>query len=134
MTTHRSVHWVGTASLAAGVTLALLLTMGLAQPVTAGNVGPAGCRDSTPGVIRPNGLFHDGGPLYVWPSEPNAFSQVILTLRTYACDAQAASLVYQLTADQPPQIVGLHWLGRDRTGYYDLWQAVPGPSSGGEPA
>jgi alpha-glucosidase len=124
VTTHRSVHLVSTASLAAGLTLAVLLAVGLAQSATAGNTGPAGCRDSAPGVIRPNGLFHDGGPLYVWPSEPNAFSQVILTLRTYACDAQAASLVYQLTADQPPQSVPLHWIGRDRTGYYDRWQTT----------
>jgi alpha-glucosidase len=60
----------------------------------------------------------------VWPSEPDAFSKVTLTLRTYACDAQAASLVYQLTADQPLQIVPLHWVGRDRIGNYDLWQAM----------
>lgn len=31
MTTHRSVHLVSTASLAAGLTLVLLLTVGLAQ-------------------------------------------------------------------------------------------------------
>jgi hypothetical protein len=79
MTTHRSVHLVGTASLAVGVTLALLRTVGLAQPATAGNTGPAGCQDSAPRAIRPNGLFHDGGPLYVRPSEPDAFSQVTLS-------------------------------------------------------
>lgn len=82
------------------------------------------CKDSDPGTIRVFSLFHDGGPLYTQPGEPDAFSPVTLTLRTAACDLSAALLVYRLTSSAAPRTVPMRRLGRDVTGRYDLWQVT----------
>jgi alpha-glucosidase len=111
-------------TMAAGLALSLCLQLPGAQVSTAA-VGGLTCRDSDPGVIRQDGLFHDGGPLYLQPTAPAPHSPVMLTFRTYACDVQAVDLVYRLTADQTnPLTVPLHDTGHDQTGVYDLWRTT----------
>ena len=104
--------------------LALCLGVPLARSAVAAPALASACRDSDPGVIRADGLFHDGGPLYLQPTEPAANSSVTLTLRTYACDVNAALLSYRLNSTAARQSVSMRRIGRDATGVYDLWRAT----------
>ncbi len=110
-------------ALVAGMTLSLCLQSPGTPAMAA--AGWMSCRDSTPGAIRPDGLFHDSGPLYLQPSAPGPHSPVTLTFRTDACDVQTVSLQYRLTADETSvHTVAMRDVGHDQTGRYDLWRAT----------
>lgn len=109
-----------------GVIAGLLLCLNIpaTHGAAASGTGASACRDTTPGAIRQGDLFHDGGPLYMQPTESGALSPVTLTLRTGACDVRSAALVYRLALGAARQSVPMRLVGRDRTGRYDLWQAT----------
>lgn len=111
------------ARIGTGAALASLLAGG-ASAATAPASRAAACRDAAPGRVQIDELFHDSGPLYLQPPEPDARSLVTLTFRAAACDLSAAALVYRPAPDAPLQSVSMARVGRDATGRHDLWRVA----------
>ncbi|HZS92846.1 MAG TPA: alpha amylase N-terminal ig-like domain-containing protein, partial [Chloroflexota bacterium] len=104
---------------------ALALALPLAgQGAATAALPQASCHDPAPGAIQAANVFHDGGPLFLQPTEPGPDAPVTLTLRTAACDARSVLLVYRPTFDAPRRSVPMRQAGHDATGRYDLWRVT----------